>query len=124
MDDSDFQARMQVQKEAYIAPYGKTCPRDGFCYHDIGCAFLAGTEAAITEMSTNVYKAEAGQPVSCRVCGELNERLALAEKALTKLTDYCPAVSEHGTEDDCRVHGCKEGRDTLAALKRPAGGGV
>lgn len=43
-------------------------------------------------------------------------------KALEKLTMYCPAEDKHGTEEDCRVYGCKEGRAALSSWAARIGG--
>jgi hypothetical protein len=44
------------------------------------------------------------------------EVLRKVEAAARKLTRFCPAKEEHKTEDDCRIYGCKAGREALAAL--------
>lgn len=43
--------------------------------------------------------------------------IARLREAVSMLTEYCPAKDQHGKPEDCRVYGCKEGREALSASK-------
>lgn len=66
-----------------------------------------------------VYPEELADHLIGAVQSEITEELTLlraVEAAARMLTIYCPAEDEHRTENDCKVYGCREGREALSAL--------